>query len=204
MPLHQQPQHHINININMSKGKEKVEDVEEEEEMEDGEDEEQQDDDDGSVEEDDPDVYDDDDAWLDDSTTTAKPEKKYDSHIHPFIHSSIHPFIHSSIHPFIHSNIHSLSLHIYPLLYTTSQHKSTIPNINWTIRDEDLKQAENFFTGSGSKQATTRLIIDLNNFMKSDTSKFGCSAEPIGDNLYVWNVKVRERWRGDGGWREGR
>ena len=96
LPLHQQPQHHININ--MSKGKEKVEDVEEEEEVEDGEDEEQQDDDDGSVEEDDPDVYDDDDAWLDDSTTTAKPEKKYDSHI---IHSSTLTFIHTYIHYYI-------------------------------------------------------------------------------------------------------
>jgi hypothetical protein len=64
-------------------------------------------------------------------------------------------------------------------------------NFNNTVtRDEELKQAENFFTGSGSKQATQRLITDLNNFMKSDTSKFGCSAEPVGDNLYLWDVKV--------------
>ena len=60
-------------------------------------------------------------------------------------------------------------------------------------RDEDVKQAEYFFTGQVSKQATTRLISDLNNFMKSDTSKYGVSAEPIGENLYLWDVKV---WKG--------
>jgi len=56
-------------------------------------------------------------------------------------------------------------------------------------KDEDVKQAENFFTGSGSKQATQRLITDLNHFMKSDTSQYGVSAEPINENLYLWDVK---------------
>jgi len=56
-------------------------------------------------------------------------------------------------------------------------------------KDEDLKQAENFFTGSGSKQATSRLITDLNNFVKSDSAKYGLSAEPVGENLYLWDVK---------------
>jgi len=56
-------------------------------------------------------------------------------------------------------------------------------------KDEELDQAENFFTGSGSKQATSRLLTDLKAFKKSDSSKYGVSAEPIGDNLYLWDVK---------------
>jgi hypothetical protein len=70
---------------NMSKGKEKVDDVEEEEDDVEEEGEEQ---DEGSYEEDDPDVYDDDDAWLDDTTTAKPPPKKY--HLHPTFHYTEH------------------------------------------------------------------------------------------------------------------
>jgi len=56
-------------------------------------------------------------------------------------------------------------------------------------KDKDLVQAENFFTGSGSKEATQRLVRDLNNILKSDPQKFGVSAEPVKDNLYLWSVK---------------
>jgi ubiquitin-conjugating enzyme E2 Q len=56
-------------------------------------------------------------------------------------------------------------------------------------KDEDLVQAEKYFTGAGSKEATTRLVRDLNSIMKSDTKKFGYSAEPVQDNLYLWIVK---------------
>jgi len=56
-------------------------------------------------------------------------------------------------------------------------------------KDKDLVQAENFFTGAGSKEATQRLVRDLNNILKSDPQKFGVSAEPIKDNLYLWSVK---------------
>jgi len=56
-------------------------------------------------------------------------------------------------------------------------------------KDKDLVQAENFATSSGSKEATQRLVRDLNNILKSDPKKFGVSAEPVGENLYVWKVK---------------
>jgi len=56
-------------------------------------------------------------------------------------------------------------------------------------QERDLVQAENFATGSGSKEATQRLVRDLNNILKSEPEKFGVSAEPVGENLYVWAVK---------------
>jgi len=56
-------------------------------------------------------------------------------------------------------------------------------------QDKDLVQAENFATSTGSKEATQRLVRDLNCILKSDPQKFGVSAEPVGENLYVWAVK---------------
>jgi len=47
-----------------------------------------------------------------------------------------------------------------------------------------------FFTGDGSKQATDRLIKDLQNIMNSDCRAFGYEAKPISDNLYDWDVKL--------------
>ncbi|KAH3757382.1 ubiquitin-conjugating enzyme E2 25 [Pelomyxa schiedti] len=42
----------------------------------------------------------------------------------------------------------------------------------------------------GSAQATARLLKDLRALKANDTSKFGISAEPQGDNLYTWTVKL--------------
>jgi len=56
-------------------------------------------------------------------------------------------------------------------------------------KEKDAVQAHDFVTGSGSKEATQRLVRDLNSFIKSDSKKFGVSAEPVGDNLYIWTVK---------------
>lgn len=55
-------------------------------------------------------------------------------------------------------------------------------------RDKELVQAEQFFTGSGSREATQRLIKDINLFVQHDTKKFGISAGPVDDNLYLWHV----------------
>jgi ubiquitin-conjugating enzyme E2 Q len=55
--------------------------------------------------------------------------------------------------------------------------------------EKDIVQADKFAASSGSKEATQRLVRDLNNILKSDTKKFGVSAEPVGDNLYIWKVK---------------
>jgi len=51
-------------------------------------------------------------------------------------------------------------------------------------------KSEDFFTGTGSKPATDRLIKDLNALVRSNSSSFGYSAYPIGDNLYHWEVKL--------------
>jgi len=47
-----------------------------------------------------------------------------------------------------------------------------------------------FFTGAGSKSATNRIIQDLNAIYASSPEKFGYSAEPVGDDLYRWEVKL--------------
>jgi len=53
----------------------------------------------------------------------------------------------------------------------------------------NAKREEDFFTKQGSKEATTRLVSDINSILKSDPSQFGYSAGPINDNLYIWSVK---------------
>jgi len=50
--------------------------------------------------------------------------------------------------------------------------------------------ADKFFTGSGSNVATNRIIQDLNAIYNSHPEKFGYSAEPLNDNLYLWEVRL--------------
>jgi len=50
--------------------------------------------------------------------------------------------------------------------------------------------ADKFFTGSGSKTATDRLMKDLQAIMRSDSTQFGYEAGPLDDNLYLWEVKL--------------
>jgi len=56
--------------------------------------------------------------------------------------------------------------------------------------DSSALKADKFFTGDGSKAATERLIKDLNQIMKGEGEKFGYSAEPVEDNLYLWEVHL--------------
>jgi len=54
---------------------------------------------------------------------------------------------------------------------------------------KEVKREMDFITKQGSKEATTRLVSDINGILKGDPSKFGYSAGPINDNLYIWSVK---------------
>jgi len=61
-----------------------------------------------------------------------------------------------------------------------------------TSTGKDVKKVDpdKFFTGTGSSAATNRIIQDLNAIYNSHPEKFGYSAEPVNDNLYLWEVKL--------------
>ncbi|KAJ8303307.1 hypothetical protein KUTeg_019703 [Tegillarca granosa] len=55
---------------------------------------------------------------------------------------------------------------------------------------EEEELAENFFDGQPNNPAVQRLFSDMKNMTKSK-DKFGIDAVPRGDNLFVWDVKLK-------------
>ncbi|XP_070574815.1 ubiquitin-conjugating enzyme E2 Q1-like [Ptychodera flava] len=55
----------------------------------------------------------------------------------------------------------------------------------------DLVSADDFFTGDGSAVAVHRLLADLKLLKKSE-GKFGVEGNPKGDNLFIWDVKLKD------------
>nr|CAG4648007.1 EOG090X0867 [Moina brachiata] len=67
-----------------------------------------------------------------------------------------------------------------------SQHFATLERLRQTQRDDYLRGAV-----SGSVQATDRLMKELRDIYRSDSSKKGVySVELVNDSLYEWNVRL--------------
>eukprot|EP01098_Paradermamoeba_levis_P002090 TRINITY_DN1248_c0_g1_i1.p1 TRINITY_DN1248_c0_g1~~TRINITY_DN1248_c0_g1_i1.p1 ORF type:complete len:352 (+),score=96.87 TRINITY_DN1248_c0_g1_i1:57-1112(+) len=65
-------------------------------------------------------------------------------------------------------------------------------------KKENTLKVEDFFTGSGSKGASERLIKDLSSIMADEKPKYGFSASPIQDDLYHWEVRFFDFEKGSG------
>lgn len=63
------------------------------------------------------------------------------------------------------------------------------PNEKEELSEEE-ELAENFFDGQPNNPAVQRLFSDLKNMVKSK-DKFGIEAMPRGENLFVWDVKLK-------------
>ncbi|VDI47610.1 ubiquitin-conjugating enzyme E2 Q [Mytilus galloprovincialis] len=55
--------------------------------------------------------------------------------------------------------------------------------------EDDL--GANFFGDVGSKAAVARLMSDLKT-MKKESCKFGLDGSPRGDNLFIWDIKLKD------------
>ncbi|CAC5393197.1 UBE2Q [Mytilus coruscus] len=56
---------------------------------------------------------------------------------------------------------------------------------------EEDEIGSNFFGDVGSKAAVARLMSDLKT-MKKESCKFGLDGSPRGDNLFIWDIKLKD------------
>ncbi|XP_052061594.1 ubiquitin-conjugating enzyme E2 Q2-like [Mytilus californianus] len=56
---------------------------------------------------------------------------------------------------------------------------------------EEDEVGANFFGDVGSKAAVARLMSDLKT-MKKESNKFGLDGTPRGDNLFIWDIKLKD------------
>jgi len=71
--------------------------------------------------------------------------------------------------------------------------KALMPDVKTKAAASQGNSGGGFFGGlipsSSSKQATQRISSELTHILKTDPTKQGYSVEPVGDNLYLWELK---------------